>query len=280
MIGQVASDSASPPSLNGEVAEVPTLELRDLKCAYGGVQAVNGVSMKVPAGAFIGLIGPNGAGKTTLLDCVSGFNRGYKGRVFFNGREISRWQPHRISGLSLMRTFQVPRLFRHMTVLSNLMVAPQQQRGEGLLSSFVRGTWKQQELANLQKARETLARFSLTDVAENYASDLSGGQERIAELSRTIMAAPKVLLLDEPFAGVSPANRIRLADHLSMLSVEMGVTVVMIEHRLEWVERLCHLIYVMAGGRLLAQGSMEDLRKNRQVLEAYLGEAPGAKAVE
>ena len=258
----------------------PVLELQDIKCAYGGVQAVNGVSMKVASGGFVGLIGPNGAGKTTLLDCISGFNRSYSGKVFMNGREISRRQPHQIAGLSLMRTFQVPRLFRHMTVLSNLMVAPQHQRGEGLLNSFFRRSWKEQELANLQQARETLAKFALTDVAENYASDLSGGQERIAELSRTIMAAPKVLLLDEPFAGVSPSNRLRLADHLSMLSVEMNLTVVMIEHRLEWVERLCHLIYVMAGGRLIAQGSMEDLRKNRQVLEAYLGEAPAAKTNE
>ncbi len=280
MSSEITVDSTSTGSPNAAPGAASVLELQDVKCAYGGVQAVNGISMKVAPGAFIGLIGPNGAGKTTLLDCVSGFNRAYSGKVFMNGREISRRQPHQIADLSLMRTFQVPRLFRHMTVLSNLMVAPQHQRGEGLLNSFFRRSWKEQELANLQRARETLAKFAITDVAENYASDLSGGQERIAELSRTIMSVPKVLLLDEPFAGVSPSNRLRLADHLSMLSVEMSVTVVMIEHRLEWVERLCHLIYVMAGGRLIAQGSMEDLRKNRQVLEAYLGEAPGAKTSE
>jgi branched-chain amino acid transport system ATP-binding protein len=274
----VGLEGTSPGSSKGDAGAAPVLELQDVKCAYGGVQAVNGVSMKVAPGAFIGLIGPNGAGKTTLLDCVSGFNRSYSGKVFLNGREISRRQPHQIAGLSLMRTFQVPRLFRHMSVLSNLMVAPQHQRGERLLNAFFRRSWKEQEMANLQRARDTIAKFALTDVAQNYASDLSGGQERIAELSRTIMAAPKVLLLDEPFAGVSPTNRLRLADHLSMLSIEMSVTVVMIEHRLEWVERLCKLIYVMAGGRLIAQGSMEDLRKNRQVLEAYLGEPPSAKS--
>jgi branched-chain amino acid transport system ATP-binding protein len=251
------------------------LELQDVRCSYGGVQAVDGVSLKLERGTFVGLIGPNGAGKTTLINCISGFNRSYGGRVFFEGREITRWPPHRIAGLSLLRTYQAPRLFHHMTVLSNLMVAPSHQQGERLVPAMVGWSWRMQELTHLQRARATLANFSLTDVADNYGSDLSGGQERIAELSRTMMAAPAAILLDEPFAGVSPTNRAKLANHLSKLSQDSGVTVLMIEHRLEWVERLCKLIYVMANGRIVAQGSMEDLRKNRTVLKAYLGEAPG-----
>jgi ABC-type branched-subunit amino acid transport system ATPase component len=246
------------------------LRLQDIRCAYGGVQAVAGVSLDIPDGAFVGLIGPNGAGKSTLLDCVSGFNRSYTGRVFYRDLDITRWAPHRIASESLIRTFQSPRLFRNMTVMSNLMTAPPDQRGEKL-GGVLTGSWRTQESMSLARARSIISSFSLDRVADNYCTELSGGQERIVELARTLMTGCKAVLLDEPFAGVSPANRKRLADHLNDMWQRHGVTIVMVEHRLEWIEELCSSVYVMANGQILAQGTMSELRKNRQVLDAYLG---------
>ncbi len=266
----IPGDSHSPlPDPTGPAAGT-ALRLENIRCAYGGVQAVAGVSFEIPEGAFVGLIGPNGAGKSTLLDCISGFNRSYTGKVFYDGHEITRWAPHRIASRSLIRTFQTPRLFRNMTVLSNLMAAPPRQRGETLLG-VLRGSWRSEESKSLAKARSVIASFSLDRVSDNYCSELSGGQERIVELARTLMTECKVILLDEPFAGVSPANRTRLADHLADLWRIHGVTIIMVEHRLEWIDQLCNSVYVMASGQILAQGSMSELRKNRQVLDAYLG---------
>jgi branched-chain amino acid transport system ATP-binding protein len=272
----LAVDGDSPQTAAGQssaTSAAVSIRLEDVRCAYGGVQAVNGVSFEVPAGAFIGLIGPNGAGKTTLLDCVSGFNRGYSGHVYLGGQDISRWVPHRIASKSLVRTFQTPRLFRGMTVMSNLMAAPPRQIGE-TIRGVVLGSWRDEERTNLVHAQSVAASFSLQRVLDNYCSELSGGQERIAELARTLMADCKAILLDEPFAGVSPANRVRLAEHLVRLWQELGVTIVMVEHRLEWIEQLCSSVHVMANGRILASGTMNELRKDRQVLEAYLGAAP------
>jgi branched-chain amino acid transport system ATP-binding protein len=266
----VNSDTPTLRALQPVDAAAASLRLDDLRCAYGGVQAVAGVSLEIPAGAFIGLIGPNGAGKTTLLDCISGFNRAYSGRVYLGGQDITSWPPHRIASRALVRTFQTPRLFRGMTVLSNLMAAPPRQQGETLMGVLL-GSWKKEELRHLSHARAVASSFSLDRVLNNYCSELSGGQERIAELARTLMTDCKAILLDEPFAGVSPANRVRLADHLVRLWQELGVTIVMVEHRLEWIEQLCSSVYVMANGRILAHGTMTELRKDRQVLEAYLG---------
>lgn len=266
----LSGDSRSQLPHPAAPAATSALRLENLRCAYGGVQAVAGVSLEIPEGGFVGLIGPNGAGKSTLLDCISGFNRSYTGRVFYHGHEITRWAPHRIASRALIRTFQTPRLFRNMTVLSNLMAAPPRQRGETLLGVLA-GSWRVEESNSLAKARSIISSFSLDPVIDNYCSELSGGQERIVELARTLMTECRAILLDEPFAGVSPANRTRLADHLADLWRIHGVTIIMVEHRLEWIEQLCNSVYVMADGQILAQGSMSELRKNRQVLDAYLG---------
>ncbi|MBU6423534.1 MAG: ABC transporter ATP-binding protein [Chloroflexota bacterium] len=249
----------------------PLLEVRGVAHSYGGVQAVAGVDLDVQRGEFLGLIGPNGAGKTTLLDLISGAVRPERGRVVFNGHDITRKPLHAVARLGLVRTFQTARVFARMTVLSNLMSAPAGQRGEGLLAS-VFGGWRDQERTQLGDAREMLQRFRIADAADQLGSELSGGQRRLTELSRTLMAGPTMLLLDEPFAGVSPTNRARLAAHLRALSVERGITILMIEHRLDLVEQLCGRIVVMAEGRAIAEGTMGDLRRNAAVVSAYLGE--------
>jgi len=249
----------------------PILRISDLAHAFGGTQAVAGVSFSVPRGAFCGLIGPNGAGKSTLIECVSGVLNSYHGRVMFDGRDITGWPLHRVAGLGLSRSFQVSRMFGRMSVLSNLMAAPPAQIGERLLPSFV-GGWRDQEAENVTGAWGMLRRFFIDDVAQNYGNDLSGGQRRLTELSRSLMTCPHMLLLDEPFAGVSPTNRARLAEHLRALQRDDGMTILMIEHRLELVEQLCDNIIVMAEGRIIAEGSMADIRKDAAVVSAYLGD--------
>ena len=252
----------------------PLLEIEHVAQSFGGVQAVNDVSFSVPAGAFYGLIGPNGAGKTTLIECASGVIRSYRGRVRFDGHDITGWPLHRIATLGLVRSFQASRVFGRMTILANIMAGPPRQRGERLLDACL-GLWHKEERAFLGPANALAQRFELTDVLDNYGSDVSGGQRRLTELSRALMTQPKMLLLDEPFAGVSPTNRARLATELRSLCDQHGLSILMVEHRLELVEQLCDHIIVMAEGRVLAQGSMEELRSNSAVISAYLGEVVG-----
>ncbi len=246
------------------------IDVESIRCTYGGVVAVDGVSLRVSRGECVGIIGPNGAGKSTLLDNISGMNLEYEGKVAIFGTDVSRWPLHRRARLRMARSFQVPRMFGRMSVLSNLMAAPQGQRGENPFRA-VWGAWRDDERRNLARAYELLAQFSIEHVADSYASQLSGGQERLLELARALMSGPELLLLDEPFAGVSPANRSRLVRHIRELSVKSGVTVLMVEHRLEWVRQLCDRIIVMAEGRVIAQGSLADVVRERHVIDAYLG---------
>ncbi|HLH70785.1 MAG TPA: ABC transporter ATP-binding protein [Candidatus Dormibacteraeota bacterium] len=248
----------------------PLLRVEALAHAFGGVQAVNGVTFEVHRGEFLGLIGPNGAGKSTLLDCLSGQIRDYRGRVVFDGQDVSRWPLFRVARTGLVRSYQVSRVFDRLTVLSNLLTAPPRQRGERLPWALL-GGWRAQERHHLELAQAALMDFELTPLARTYASEVSGGQRRLVELSRALLTGPKMLLLDEPFAGVSPANRRRLGDWLLRLNQEAGLTILMVEHRLEQVERLCSSALVMAAGRVIARDSMANLRRNPRVIEAYFG---------
>lgn len=247
----------------------PIIRIEALSKNYGGLQAVNRVSMAVPEGTFYGIIGPNGSGKSTLLDCISGVVRDYKGKVWFDGTDISRWRVQRIARRGLLRTYQVSRVFERMSVMSNVMAAAPTQPGEHLWEALFTH-WERGQGPILRQARELLGGFSLSREEDSYAAELSGGQRRLLELVRLSMMAPRAVLLDEPFAGVSPANRARLSDRLRQLC-ESGVTVIMVEHRLELVEQLCHRVAVMAEGQVMAEGSMADLRKDRRVIDAYLG---------
>jgi branched-chain amino acid transport system ATP-binding protein len=258
-------------------SQATALKVDNLFCSYGGVRAVNGVSFEVPAGAFYGLVGPNGAGKSTLIDCISGLNRKYSGGVWVGGTPVARMLPHHLARRGLGRTFQTSRVFRRMTVMSNLMVGGRHQIGERLVSALF-GGWKAQQEGFLARAVSLLDLFEIRGVADSYGAELSGGQERLVEISRLMMSRPTVVLLDEPFAGVSPSNRLKLADQLHRLSVEHQVTLLMVEHRLEWVEMLCSNLYVMAQGRLIAEGTMTELRRDHAVVAAYLGDARDAHA--
>ncbi len=252
------------------MTEVALLEVDSVAHSFGGVQAVAGVNLKVSEGVFKGLIGPNGAGKSTLIDCISGHFRSYRGHVRFAGLDITGWPLHRVAQAGLERTFQTSRMFHRLTVLSSLMVAPMHQRGESLLWSLL-GGWRNQESQLVNEARSLVTEFGLEALADSYAGEVSGGQQRLTELTRALMMKPRMLLLDEPFAGVSPTNRKRLVVLLKALNQERGLTILMVEHRLEMVEQLCDSIIVMAEGRVIAEDTMANLRKNPKVVDAYLG---------
>jgi branched-chain amino acid transport system permease protein len=265
-IGESAADSPR--------GTVPALQITDLHCSYGGVQAVRGISFKVAAGSFVGLIGPNGAGKSTLVDCLSGFNRNYSGRVVVFGQDISRQPPYKIARKSLLRGFQDARVFAKMTSIENVSVAPLRQRGETVMGAL-RGAWRPQETHIRRQSLELLERFQLELVTNSYADELSGGQRRLLELARLLVSGPRFIVLDEPFVGISPANRDRLCTLLSSLCAEHDMTVLMVEHRLELVERLCDSVLVMAEGQLIAEGSMGAVRQQENVRQAYLGSYAG-----
>jgi len=246
------------------------LIVEDLVQAFGGVKAVSGCSLSVPAGGITALIGPNGAGKTTLINVVTGTYPVQHGRVTFDGHVISGWNMHRIAQLGLIRTFQISRDYGGMTVLENMMVPPRRQAGESLWNIFFRPRLVvAEEKRHLEKALDTLNTFGIYALRNEYARNLSGGQKRLLELARALMADPKLLLLDEPMAGVNPALADRLAQHILELR-DMGISFLMVEHNLDIVDQICEKVIVMAQGQALATGTMEQMRANVDVVKAYL----------
>jgi ABC-type branched-subunit amino acid transport system ATPase component len=246
------------------------LEVRDLHREIGGVRAVSGASFSVQAGTFTGLIGPNGAGKSTALSIIAGAQRPTSGSVRFRGREVAGLASFRVARLGIVRTFQLSSEFARLTVLQNLLVAPQGQRGERLWGAL-RGKhyWRAQELAFVEAARNLLRRFDMISKEDEYAGNLSGGQKRLLEIMRALMAEPVLLLLDEPMAGVNPSLARRIEGYLLELRDE-GYTILMVEHELAVVERLCDPVIVMAGGKVISQGAMASIRQDQEVLDAYL----------
>jgi branched-chain amino acid transport system ATP-binding protein len=259
------------------------LEIEDLQYSFGGLKAVNGSSFSIERGWINALIGPNGAGKTTLINVISGALRADAGRVRFEGTDVTGWPSHRVAGLGLIRTFQISRELGGMTVLENMLVPPPHQAGERLVNAMFRpDVGHTQDRMLVEKALERLDDFGLYDSRDQYARNLSGGQKRLLELARGVMADPKLMVLDEPFAGVNPALIELLEAHIQKLR-DSGITFIMVEHNLNVVERICDHVVVMAEGRTLATGRLSELRTNQAVITAYLGgaltEHPHAAAV-
>jgi ABC-type branched-subunit amino acid transport system ATPase component len=250
------------------------LEVVGLVKAFGSLRAVDGVDLAIEAGTITGLIGPNGAGKTTLFNLIAGALAPEAGAIRFLGERIDRRPPDRIFARGLARTFQVPRPFPQMTVLENLMLVPLRQAGERFWNNWVSaGRVQRQERLARERAMDVLALCDLADKAGELAGRLSGGQQKLLELARVLMAEPRLILLDEPAAGVNPVLLETLVDRIVQLN-RRGVTFLVIEHNMDLVMSVCRPIVVMAHGKLIYRGDAAGMRKDRRVLDAYLGAVP------
>ena len=248
------------------------LAARDVRMHFGGLRAVDGMDLQVERGSLTGIIGPNGAGKTTFFNVLAGMLRPTSGEITFLGQDVTKLPAHRRCNLGLARTFQITRPFQRMSVLENLLVGAPSQAGERMWGPLLAGpaVTKQEDELRV-RAADLLAFFGLERLADEYAGALSGGQKKLLELARALMTEPKLILLDEPMAGVNPTLARKIMERIETLRRERGLTFLLIEHDLETVFRHCDPIVVMAQGKELAVGNAEQIRANREVIDAYLG---------
>jgi branched-chain amino acid transport system ATP-binding protein len=258
------------------VTEQPILVVQDVAKRFGGVRAVDGATLDVRQGSITALIGPNGAGKSSLFNVVTGFERADRGAVRFDGASIYRLAPHTIARRGLVRTFQLTKTLSVMSVLDNMLLAAQDHPGESLAGALLRPlAWRRRERAARERALDLLERFDLRDKAHDYAGTLSGGQRKLLELARALMLEPRLVLLDEPLAGVNPTLGRRLLAHIEELRERDGTTFLFVEHDMEVVMRHSDRVIVMAAGRVIADGAPDAVRREERVVEAYLGSRRG-----
>ncbi len=247
------------------------LTITGLTRGFYGVSVLNGVDIAIPEGSFTGLIGPNGAGKSTLFNVVSGLYRPDGGAVTFAGEDVTALPPEALVRRRLVRTFQLARGFPKLSVFQHLMLYGREQAGESLVSALIGSrTARLREEALAEQAWAVIRRLKLDAVVDNPVVALSGGQKKLVEIGRALMAEPRLILLDEPMAGVNPSLTEEIAGHLVALNRE-GVTICLIEHDMGLIRRLCDPVIVMAEGRTLTRGSFDEVASDERVLEAYLG---------
>jgi ABC-type branched-subunit amino acid transport system ATPase component len=252
---------------NGELLDVEGVVKR-----FGGIRAVDGASFAIGDGSITALIGPNGAGKTTLFNVMTGFYRGDRGSVRLAGEEVLHLPAFAIARRGMVRTFQITKALAAMPVIDNMMLAAPDQPGERFRNVVFRmGAVRAREREVREQGLELLDVFNLADLADHYAGTLSGGQRKLLELARALMARPKLLLLDEPMAGINPTLGRRLLDHMQRLRREQGVTFLFIEHDMEVVMNHADRVIVMAEGRVIADGEPHEVRQDAAVIDAYLG---------
>lgn len=248
------------------------IQVHDLHKHFGGFHAVDGASLEIATGSITGLIGPNGAGKTTLFNVIAGVLPPTSGTVIMDGENITGLPPHALFHKGLLRTFQIAHEFHSMTCRENLMMVPPRQSGEYLMSAFFRRAQIAEEEAALRKkADEVLEFLTISHIADEKAGKISGGQKKLLELGRTMMTDAKIVFLDEVGAGVNRTLLNTIADAIVRLNKERGYTFVVIEHDMDFIGRICDPVICMAEGRVLAEGSLAEIKANEQVIEAYLG---------
>lgn len=248
------------------------IQIDHVSVSFGGLRAVDDVSFDIPKGRITGLIGPNGAGKTTLFNLVAGHVPASAGRVLLEGEDITRLKPHERAARGLARTFQIPHEFGRLTVLENFMAAASAPLGENVFNVMLRrGRFLAEERQIHERARDTIAFLELERVGKEKAGNLSGGQKKLLELGRALMREPKIILLDEIGAGINRTLLAKISDKIKLLNRERGLTFCLIEHDLDYVSKLCDNVVVMAQGSVLMRGSVDEVRRDERVIEAYFG---------
>jgi neutral amino acid transport system ATP-binding protein len=263
----------------GAPKQDPILVVDGLRREFGGLVAVDIAHLEVQRGAITALIGPNGAGKTTAFNLMSGFDTPTAGSSSFDGHNTSEVSGHRLAQLGMVRTFQLTRVLTRLTVLENMMLGAVNQIGEKPWTSPFKPLWAKQDEQIRERAEELLVRFKLDHVKNEYAGNISGGQRKLLEMARALMVEPKLVMLDEPMAGVNPALKQSLLGHVKNLQAE-GMTVLFIEHDMDMVHEIADWVMVMAEGRLIAEGTPDQISNNRAVVDAYLGEHQGTSFLE
>ncbi|MDN4173086.1 ABC transporter ATP-binding protein [Nocardioides sp. SOB77] len=258
----------------GSAKRDPILKVDKIERRFGGITAVDVEHLEVQRGIITALIGPNGAGKTTFFNLITGFDKpssaGSGAHWEFDGRALDKTSASSVAQAGMVRTFQLTKSLNRMTVMDNMMLGAQGQAGENLLKSVFKPLWRGQEKAVEEKARELLARFKLLEKKDDYAGSLSGGQRKLLEMARALMSDPKMIMLDEPMAGVNPALTQSLLGHIQSLRDE-GMTVLFVEHDMHVVRHISDWVVVMAEGRVVAEGPADTVMSNQAVIDAYLG---------
>ncbi len=248
------------------------LQVENLSKRFGGLTAVAGCSFDIAEGSITGLIGPNGAGKTTTFNMIAGAMAASGGRILFEGKEITGLKPHELYELGILRTFQIPKEFGKLTVLENLMAAAPHQPGEQIFLNWLAPSRvRAREAEVLARAEDSLTFLGLTHVRDTLAQNLSGGQKKLVELGRTMMTDARLVLLDEPGAGVNPTLMRKIMEMIQRLNAERNYTFCIIEHDMDLIAELCNPVIVLAEGRVLTRGTMDEVRADERVIDAYFG---------
>jgi branched-chain amino acid transport system ATP-binding protein len=248
----------------------PILIADNIVRQFGGLTAVNVEHLEIQRGSITALIGPNGAGKTTFFNLLTGYDSPNSGTWSFNGKALNGIPPHKVARLGMVRTFQLTKALYRLTVLENMLLGAKQQKGESVLLSVFPWIWRAQEEAIRVKAVSILKNFKLIEKQDDFAAALSGGQRKLLEMARALMVEPEMVMLDEPMAGVNPALKQSLLEHIKELRNE-GKTVLFVEHDMDMVHEISDWVIVMAQGEIIAEGTPSTVMGNTQVIEAYLG---------
>ncbi len=261
---------ADVPRLPGSRKPDPILIADHIIRRFGGLTAVDVEHVEIQRGAITALIGPNGAGKTTFFNLLTGFDQPDEGDWSFQGQSLAKVPAYRVARRGMVRTFQLTKALSKMKVIDNMRLGAQRQRGERLRNAMFRFTWGAQEREVTSRADILLDRFNLAAKREDFAGSLSGGQRKLLEMARALMADPTMLMLDEPMAGVNPALTQALLDHITALREE-GMTVLFVEHDMDAVRHISDWVIVMAQGRIIAEGPPDTVMHDEAVVDAYLG---------
>jgi len=248
------------------------LILKNVCKSFNGLEVVKNVSLKVKEKSITGLIGPNGSGKTTLFNLISGIYKIDNGKIFFNGERIDNLEPYKISNKGIIKSFQIPRLLKKLTILENMLIAAKNIKGEEILNVFNKNNWRKIEEENIKKALSILEFLELKELRNSLPTNISGGQLKLLEIGRALMCNPRILLLDEIIAGINPILAEKIFRKIIELRDNFNITFFIIEHRIDFLFDFAEYIFVMDKGKIIAEGSPKEIINNEKVMEAYIGE--------